>query len=245
MGFRHQRKRISGSRSEIGPLVRISDISKKFDNPSSAFDDFREVERRLTDARPAMTALELDAAKVRVMKSAQKQPGMIARKKGSLMKSRVALVAVLALGVFMSGTGATLAVSGFANTGSASSVQYGGSNKHSHKGHHVVEGAHTSGGTNKCDEGSSGSNGNGNGEGGNGNSGKNCADSANEPAVVETEPAPTAVEAQAVEQVAVTGSSSSLPFTGFLAIPVLIVGLGLLGAGVAMRTRSRRGDHVA
>jgi hypothetical protein len=132
------------------------------------------------------------------------------------MKSRVALVAVLALGVFMSGTGASLAVSGFANTGSASSAQYPSSEKH--KPHHIVEAANSSG--NACAE-----NGNSSGSG----SGSNC-----------TEP-----EVQAVEQVAVQSSSSSLPFTGFLAIPVLIVGLGLLGAGVVMRLRVRRGDHVA
>jgi len=186
------------------------------------------VERRLTDARPALTALELDATKVRIMKSApQSQPGLLARKKGNLMKSRVALVAVLALGVFMSGTGATLAVSGFANDGSASSAQYPKANNHSDKGNHVVEAENSSGNSNKCTEDSSGAGGNAAGNGS-----ENC-----EPAA--------AVEAQAVEQVAVNGSSSSLPFTGFLAIPVLIVGLGLLGAGVAMRMRSRRGDHLA
>jgi hypothetical protein len=165
-----------------------------------------------------MTALELDAAKVRVMKSAQKQPGMFARKKGSLMKSRVALVAVLALGVFMSGTGATLAVSGFADNGSASSAQYPNSEPN-HKAHHVVEGTNDE--SSECTSGSGGNSGS--------SSGSNC----------------TEVEAATVEQVAVTSSGSSLPFTGFVAIPVLIVGLGLLGAGVAMRLRTRRGDHLA
>jgi hypothetical protein len=180
-----------------------------------------------------MTALELDAAKVRVMKSAQKQPGMFAKKKGSFMKSRVALVAVLALGVFMSGTGATLAVSGFADNGSASSAQYPQEHNNGKKPHHVVEGTSASG--NECTD----KNGGNAGAGDNG-SGKNC----NEPAS-STEPVEAQVETQAVEQVAATGSSSSLPFTGFLAVPVLIVGLGLLGAGVAMRVRNRRGDHIA
>jgi hypothetical protein len=192
-------------------------------------DDFRDVERRLNDAKPAMTALELDAAKLRIMQSApQRQPGLLARKKGNFMKSRVALVAVLALGVFMSGTGATLAVSGFADNGSASSAQYPQENNGGKKPHHIVEGANTSGG--EC----SGGNGGNAGAGGNGSG--NCEHSA---------PAAEQVETQAVEQVAVTGSSSSLPFTGFLAVPVLIVGLGLLGAGVAMRIRNRRGDHIA
>ncbi len=152
------------------------------------------------------------------MKSAAKQPGMLARKKGNFMKSRVALVAVLALGVFMSGTGATLAVSGFANTGSAGSAQY--PQNHKHNGNHVVQAADGNGG--ECSSGSSGS------SSGSGNCGEGEV---------------AGVEAQAVEQTAVTGSSSSLPFTGFAAIPVLIVGLGLLGAGVAMRFR-RRDDAV-
>lgn len=132
------------------------------------------------------------------------------------MKSRVALVAVLALGVLMSGTGASLAVSGFANTGSAGSAQY--PQNHKHNNNHVK--AANDGGK-KCTEGSSGTSGSSSGS-------ENCAE--NEVA---------GVEAQAVEQTAVTGSSSSLPFTGFAAIPVLLVGLGLLGAGAAMRFRRR------
>jgi hypothetical protein len=185
-----------------------------------------------------MTALELDAAKVRVMKSAQQQPGMFARKKGNFMKSRVALVAVLALGVFMSGTGATLAVSGFADNGSASSAQYPQEHNGGKKPHHIVEGANSSGG--ECTGGNGGNAGAG-GNGGNGGNGSSKCDHST-PA---PEPVEAQVETQAVEQVAVTGSSSSLPFTGFLAVPVLIVGLGLLGAGVAMRVRTRRGDHIA
>jgi hypothetical protein len=176
-----------------------------------------------------LTALELDAAKVRIMRSApQRQPGLLALKKGNFMKSRVALVAVLALGVFMSGTGATLAVSGFADNGSASTAQYPGNNQHENKGHHVVEAAHAEG-KNDCTNGSS------NGSNGTSNKSGNCADATT------TEAVP--VETQAVQQVAVTGSGSSLPFTGFAAIPVLIIGLGLLGAGVAMRFR-RRGDST-
>jgi hypothetical protein len=181
-----------------------------------------------------MTALELDAAKVRVMKSALKQPGMFARKKGSFMKSRVALVAVLALGVFMSGTGATLAVSGFANNGSASSAQYPQEENSGKKPHHIVE-ADTSSGS-ECTGGNGGNSGAGGGNGSN----KNCAESMPAPEAAEVQ-----VETQAVEQVAATGSSSSLPFTGFLAVPVLLVGLGLLAGGVAMRVRNRRGDHTA
>lgn len=119
------------------------------------------------------------------------------------MKSRFALVLVLALGVFMSGTGASLAVSGITNSGSASSAQYAGE-----KGHNSVLGADESGETPQ----------------------------------VETEPVTTETEAtQPLRQVA-TSSSGTLPFTGYLAIPVLIVGVGLLGAGAIMRIRTRSGS---
>jgi hypothetical protein len=45
----------------------------------------------------------------------------------------------------------------------------------------------------------------------------------------------------ATEQVAETGEDS-LPFTGFVAIPMLVAGVGLLGAGAALR-RSQRGER--
>ena len=56
----------------------------------------------------------------------------------------------------------------------------------------------------------------------------------------ESEPAPTAVE-----QVAVTSSDNSLPFTGFLAIPLLAIGVGmvLLGGAIAFKTRRHPAAH--
>lgn len=119
---------------------------------------------------------------------------------------------VLALGVFMSGTGATLAVTGLASSGSASSAQYP-----------EPQSAQEHQSSNTLATNASNSNG----------------PSHTSPAVA-TSPA----ETQAVRQVAST-SSGSLPFTGFLAIPVLIVGVGLLGAGVAMRMRFRSGNDAA
>ncbi len=126
------------------------------------------------------------------------------------MKSRVAVLMVLALGVFMSGTGATLAVSGLSSSGSASSAQYPEPQQEQQSSNTL----------------------------GNQESGGNEPSHAS--AAVETSPA----ETQAVRQVAST-NSGSLPFTGFLAIPVLIVGVGLLGAGVAMRLRLRSSNDAA
>jgi hypothetical protein len=197
---------ISGNRlSGIGRLLRIRHINHDHDNRFPA--ELHEVEQRLRDNRPALSALQLDAIKLQTMASAtRKSQTLFAKKKGTFMKSRVAVVMVLALGVFMSGTGATLAVTGLASSSSASSAQYP-----------KPESAHTLG-TND----------------GNTSSVKPAS----------TEAVVTPVETQAVRQVA-NSSGGSLPFTGFLAIPVLIVGVGLLGAGVAMRLRIRSGNNVA
>jgi hypothetical protein len=141
------------------------------------------------------------------------------------MKSRLALVSVLALGVFMSGTGATLALSGTSGSGSASSAQY--PPEHEHEEHLCESG------------GGSGSGGNG-GESG---SGSGCNHESEHCGPTSSGGNGEACETQEVRQVET--SSGSLPFTGFMAIPVLIIGLGLLGGGVAMRLRMRSGDHTA
>lgn len=133
------------------------------------------------------------------------------------MKSRVAVTMVLALGLFMSGTGATLAVTGLASSGSASSAQY--PEDEPKKESHNTLGTNESGG-------------------GGGNKPAATA------AAPKTTPVATPVETQAVRQVA-SSSGDTLPFTGFLAVPVLLVGLGLLGAGVAMRFRVRSGRDAA
>jgi hypothetical protein len=123
------------------------------------------------------------------------------------MKSRVAVVLVLSLGIFMSGTGATLAVSGMSSSGSASSAQYPNEAPKHHGKPHTL-GVHSSGGNG----------------------------SATPAAAVETE------VVQPAAQVATNGGDS-LPFTGFVAIPVLLVGVALLGGGMLMRNRIRAEDR--
>jgi hypothetical protein len=191
-------------------LARIRDIGNESDNRDSG--GFRAVEQRLRDERPALTALELDAIKLRTMSSsARKSPGPIARKKGNFMKSRLALVLVLALGVFVSGTGATLALSGSSSSGSASSAQY-------------PETCHEEEASGKREQGSCSPE-------------RTCHE---EEAANERSPGSCSNVPQETRQIS-SGGGGSLPFTGFLAIPVLIVGIGLLGAGVAMRLRMRSG----
>jgi hypothetical protein len=210
-------KRLSG----IGLLLRIRGIDNEFDKRVHA--EFHEVEQRLRDNRPALTALELDAIKLRAMASdTEESTGLIARKKGTFMKSRFALVVILALGVFMSGTGATLALSGTSGSGSASSAQY--PPEEHEKEEHL------------CESGS----GSGSGSGGS----SECSHESEHCGPTSSGGNGEACETQEVRQVESNGGGS-LPFTGFLAIPVLIIGLGLLGAGVAMRLRMRSGDHTA
>jgi hypothetical protein len=107
------------------------------------------------------------------------------------MKSRLALTLILVVGLMMTGTGATIAITGAADSGSAGVAEYGNN---------------TNQGGNLAGE----------EQGGGGGGGNN------------TQPA---------EQVAAQGSSGSLPFTGFVAIPLLVGGAALAGTGAFMRRR--------
>lgn len=116
------------------------------------------------------------------------------------MKSRLVVTMLLALGLLMSGTGATLAVSGLSDSGSAGSAQY----NNDRPGDVLAE------------------------------------EEAGAPAA-NIAPAPAA-EVQPTRQVS-SNDSGTLPFTGFLAIPVLLGGVGLLGAGAVLRRRNKD-DHA-
>lgn len=152
------------------------------------------VERRLRDGRPELTALELDAVKQRAMTSAaRRSPSPFTTTKGILMKSRLAVTLVLALGLLMSGTGATLAVSGLSGSGSAGTAQYPDVDQQPD-------------------------------------------DVLGEEEDVPPAPAADVTPVQETRQVT-AADDAALPFTGFLAIPVLIGGVGLLGAGIVMRRR--------
>jgi len=53
-------------------------------------------------------------------------------------------------------------------------------------------------------------------------------------------PTPTTTNVQPTRQVEAGAGSNSLPFTGFLAIPVLLGGVALLGTGLVLRRRAAR-----
>lgn len=122
------------------------------------------------------------------------------------MKSKFALTLVIATGMLMGTTGATMAISGSSGSGSAAENQYcvpgesGGS----------VAGDDSSGsGDEACDNGT-------------------VVLSASDEGVPPVE-----------EQVA-TASTDSLPFTGFAAIPLLILGLGFVSVGLLVRYKANR-----
>jgi hypothetical protein len=112
------------------------------------------------------------------------------------MKSRLALTLILVLGLMMTGTGATVAITGASDSGSAGVGQYGENGENGNEGNNLA-----------CEE-----------QGGGGGGGET------------TQPA---------EQVAAQGGSGSLPFTGFVAIPLLVGGAALAGTGAVLRLRMR------
>lgn len=181
-------------------------------------EELRSVADRLHRERDVPTPLELDQIKLRAMRGANSpQRSRLARQKGSFMRSRLAMMAVIAAGFMLSTTGVGLAISGTSGSGSAAQNQYkhvspnqeGGNNGPGQKNEpqHGVE-ATTLG----SDEG---------------------------PTTPTVEPAPAVTE-----QVATTSSGGTLPFTGFVAIPLLIVGLGLLALGAVIRRKTMQSGKM-
>jgi hypothetical protein len=129
--------------------------------------------------------------------------------RGNLMKSRFALLAMIVAGLMLSTTGATLAVSGSSGSGSAATHEY----------YHVEDDRGVSGGETLAgaEEGQPGEQpGAGGGGGG------------EQPAA-----------AQEAAQAEAAGGDDTLPFTGFLAIPLLIGGVALMGTGAVLRWKAR------
>lgn len=109
------------------------------------------------------------------------------------MKSRLALTMIVVLGVMMSGTGATIAITGASDSGNAGVAEYFEEESPNEQGGGDLAGQDQGGGDN---------------------------------------PQPT-------EQVAAQGGGGSLPFTGFVAIPLLVGGVALAGTGAVLRRRTR------
>jgi hypothetical protein len=174
-------------------------------------DDLQHVVAELRAHRPEATALELDAIKQRVRGRVAQRPAGRRARSASLMKSRLAILTMLVSGMVLSTTGVGLAIDGASSHNSASVAQYATPTP-------TPTGTDNGGGV--LGEGNSNSPGGGgpqenSGGGGGGGGG-----------------------VQPARQVESGAGSGSLPFTGFLAIPVLLGGVFLLSAGLVLRRRS-------
>jgi hypothetical protein len=169
--------------------------------------EFDDVIRLLRERRPQATALELDQIKQRVRRRAAGRP-----ERSQSMKSRLAILGTLVVGMVFSTAGAGLAVSGF--THNASVAQYSTPTPTPTSGTPTpppagaVLPSHTTSPGSKT---------------------------------TPTPPggAQPAEQVQPARQVEAATSAGSLPFTGYAAIPVLIGGLALLTGGLIMRRRTR------
>jgi hypothetical protein len=162
-------------------------------------DELHELETRLRDERPRMDSLELDRIKLRAMSAGR------STQKGPLMKSRLAITTMLVLGIFMSTTGAGLAITGGTVSQNAGQEASGG------------EEGLTLGQQEAPDQ------------------GNGPADRTEGEDQVLGQ-ADTPGEASPAAQVEATGDAGdTLPFSGFLAIPLLLGGVVLLGSGLLLR----------
>jgi hypothetical protein len=165
---------------------------------------------RLQDERPTASPLELDAIKQRARSRATRTRS----RRTEPMRSRIAILATLVLGIVLSTGGASLAVSGFASSDhNAAATQYLTNTP-----------TPTGGGGNVLGEEESGGGGSSPAGGGGSPSGTAGEENGVQPA--------RQVEAGA------QGGTSQLPFTGFAAIPILLGGVALLATGLVLRRRT-------
>ena len=177
--------------------------------------------------RPSLTEPELAAIK-------QRAAGPVSRrstKQGGFMRSRLAIMALLATGALMSSGGAALGVSALSTDLTASSAQYGAPAGQAVAPETAAPAAPGNGqvlGTQVQSAAPSGNTGAGD------VSGVAGARTGNTPSATAVAQAPRQVSASTADE---------LPFTGYAAIPMLFFGLLLLGSGLVLRRGSRRAEQ--
>lgn len=139
------------------------------------------------------------------------------------MKSRLAIIALLATGALMSTSGAALGISALSTDLTASSAQYGTPAAPTAGAGDVLAGG-GAGGPQDDGAGAGGPQDDGAGAGRGG--------------VAGAQESGGVAGAQAPRQIAAS-QGGELPFTGYAAIPLLLVGLLLLGSGLVLRRGTR------
>ena len=198
-------------------------------------EELEAVARRMLAERPEVTPLELDSLRGMVRARMRRAPRS---RREQLMKSRMAITAMLVVGFVMSTAGTGLAVSGLTDTGSAAEGQYGP----------VVTTPTTTPTTTVTPTQLGGPQGNVQGQAVESSPApaeekESTPAPEKKPTVKKTQPVAVAPVVQAPRQVVAAQSGTELPFTGFSAIPVLLVGLALLAGGLVLRKRTR--EHGA
>jgi hypothetical protein len=194
------------------------------------------LEDLLREKRPTLTPMELDQVKQRARAQANRTTDIYGWKGIRIMRPRLVATSLLVAGMFFTGSGATLAV--ISDTQSAGIAQYPGSTTPTEttstpaqttapeqNGQEVL-GEKFSGGTPQQTTAPD-------------TSGQKVLDeraSGNSPA---TPPA----SVQANRQLGTSGGGKELPFTGFAAIPILLIGILMLSTGIALR-RSMRSNEA-
>jgi len=171
--------------------------------------DLQPVVAQLRAHRPEATALELDAIKQQIRMRVSK-PARRRTRRTQLMKSRFVVLTTLVLGMLFSTAGAGLAVTGL--TGNDAGVaQYGKTTPP--PATNVLgeqdEGTDSQNVLPESDSGDAPAGGNG--------------DDAVQPS------------RQAEAGATTPSTASQLPFTGFAAIPILLIGIAMLTAGLVLR----------
>jgi hypothetical protein len=138
------------------------------------------------------------------------------------MRTRAAILSVLALGFLLSTAGAGLAVTGLQDNSQASQAQYPAPAPAPPQTPQTVAPAPSPESQVLGEQQKSAP-------------AKPAAPEENQVLPEQAQPAPAPAPVQATKQVEVGAQTESLPFTGFAALPILLLGLALLSVGLVMR----------
>jgi hypothetical protein len=193
-------------------------INRKQDFHEQDPEGTEQVERRLRESRPEASEQALARARLLALAANPEEPVRARRAPTAARpRTRLAIAALLATGMLMSGSGAALGISGINSSGSAGSAQYVPPT-----GTNTVLGTETEPQQTEPTNTTPGQT---------GTQETAPTTTGNDPGVVR--------EAQPVRQVQATTAEKELPFTGLAAIPVIMCGIALLVAGAVLRRRSR------
>lgn len=196
-------------------------------------DELLGVAEQLESHRPQLSGLDADRVKLRAMANGAKTATRNSTK-GTFMRSRLAITSLLAFGVLMTSSGAALGVSALSTTPSASQAQYGpgvtvdpdvlgdpadddvaGDEDEEVLGDEEVIG-------DVADDDVAGDE--------SGDVAGTTAGDGDDPPLA---------SAQASRQLE-SGGGGELPFTGYAAVPTLLIGIGLLAMGLILRRNPGR-----